>query len=61
MFYQLGSTIYINEVFYIHCPNCDSYIDMCDKGIWHNADYMCNECLKYYTVKLGIEVTKCEK
>lgn len=56
MFYKLGTRIYVNDTFYIECPNCGSCID-----IWHNADYMCNKCLKYFSITLGIEVTKCEK
>lgn len=60
MFYNLEEIIYVNKVFYIKCPYCDSYIDICGKEIWDDVTYTCDDCLNYYTIKLGIEVTKCE-
>ena len=60
MLYKIGENIYVNKVFYIRCPYCDSYIDMSDKGAWHSDKYLCNDCLKYYKIEFLFEVTKCE-
>lgn len=61
MLYKIGENIYVNKVFYIRCPYCNHYIDMWGIDIWHNEEYICKFCLKYFTIKLGIEVLKCEK
>lgn len=61
LYKKTGENIYIYKAFYIRCPYCNHYIDMWGIDIWHNADYMCDFCLKYFTIKLGIEVLKCEK
>lgn len=61
LYKKTGENIYIYKAFYICCPYCNHYIDMWGIDIWHNEEYICNFCLKYFTIKLGIEVTKCEK
>ena len=60
MIYKYNSTVYFNEVAYINCPNCNSVIDMVDRGSWHSDKYLCNDCLKYFSIKFYYEVSKCE-
>lgn len=61
MIYKYNSNVYFDEVSYITCPNCNSKIDMSDRGSWHSDKYLCNDCLKYYKIEFLFEVAKCEK